>query len=592
MHHLATPQRGLLSRAPAPDVCPSTPVLNGRTWLVLALAALPAAHAFGQAGPANQEVIRDQERARLLREQLERRPDVRLPSGADTPETARLASGEAPCFTITTIVLEGDASARFQWALDAAGKAAGEADPALGRCLGARAIDQVVRRVQNAILSRGYVTTRVLVAPQDLKGGKLKLSLIPGRIRAIRMLPGADRRAALFNAVPVAPGELLNLRDVEQALENFKRVPTADADIQIMPAAGASAGPGDSDLGIKWKQGRPFRVSLTADDSGSDATGKYQGGITLSLDHLLELNDLFYVSLNHGLGYASDTRGTHSRALHYSVPYGYWQLGFTASSSGYHQTVAGATQQYRYSGTNRNADLRLSRLVFRDADSKVSLSLRGWERASKNYIDDTEVEVQRRRMAGLEFGLEQRQTFGAATLETHLNYRRGTGARGAVRAPEEAFNEGTSRFALLTADASLSAPFKLAGRQLRYSASWRFQNNRTALLQQDRFAIGGRHTVRGFDGDSSLVAERGWLLRNEIGAPVAGAELYAGVDHGEVDGPSSANLLGKRLTGAVLGVRGQFMQIQYDVFAGAPLRKPEQFKTAGCSAGFSVNRNF
>jgi hemolysin activation/secretion protein len=586
MHQLPAPQRGLSSRA-------LRALPKHLAWL---LAVLPAAHVFGQAVPdaINQEVLREQERARLLREQLERRPDVRLPSGPAAADATRLVFNESPCFTINTIVLDGDAAAQFQWALAAASLAAPwQDDPAVGHCLGPRAIDLVVRRVQNAILARGYVTTRVLVAPQDLKGGTLKLTVIPGRIRAIRALPGSDPRAMLANAVPAAPGDLLNLRAVEQALENFKRVPTADADIQIMPTEGEGAGPGDSDLAIKWKQDKRYRVSLSADDTGSEATGKYQGGVTLSLDHLLGLNDLFYVSINHDLGFDAKVRGTRANALHYSVPYGYWLFGVTASSSAYHQTVAGASQDYRYSGTSWNGDIRIARLVFRDADSKSTVSLRGWERASRNFIDDTEVQVQRRRMGGWELGLEQRENFGAATLEMHLNYRRGSGAFGAERAPEEAFGEGTSRFAVVTADANLSAPFSIAGFKLRYTGAWRFQNNRTELLTQDRFSIGGRHTVRGFDGDNSLVAQRGWLLRNEVGVPLGAAgELYVGLDHGEIGGPSSKNQLGERLTGAVLGLRGQVAGVQYDVFAGAPVHKPDLFKTSGVAAGFSLNRSF
>lgn len=581
MHQLPAPSRGLSLRALR--ALPQN--------IALLLAVLPAAHAFGQAAPAGaeQELLREQQRARLLREQLERRPDVRLPQAAPLPEAVRLAYDEQPCFTIDRIVLAGDAAGQFQWALAAAG---GQDDTPIGHCLGARAIDVVVRRVQNALLARGYVTSRVMVAPQDLKTGTLTLTLVPGRIRAVRAQPGSDPRVALWNAVPAAPGDLLNLRDVEQALENFKRVPTADADIQIMPADGPGAGPGESDLAIKWQQPKRYRVSLSLDDTGSATTGKYQGGVTLSLDHLLRMNDLFYVSLNHDLGFSSEHRGTSARAMHYSVPYGYWLLGVTASSSAYHQTVAGASQDYRYAGTSWNGDLRLARLIFRDADSKSTLSLRGWERASRNFIDDTEVQVQRRRMAGWELGIEQRENFGAATLEMHLNYRHGSGAFGAERAPEEAFGDGTSRFAIVSADANLSAPFALAGYKLRYTGGWRFQNNRTPLLTQDRFAIGGRYTVRGFDGVTSLSAERGWLLRNEVSTPLGGQELYVGLDHGEVDGPSSKNLLGKRLTGAVLGLRGQVMGVQYEVFAGAPLRKPDLFKTAGCTAGFSLNRGF
>ena len=65
----------------------------------------------------------------------------------------------------------------------------------------------------------------------------------------------------------------------------------------------------------------------------------------------------------------------------------------------YRQTVAGFSQNYVYSGSSDNAELRLSRLVYRDASRKTGLHVRLWMRKSDNYIDDTEIEVQRRRTA-------------------------------------------------------------------------------------------------------------------------------------------------------------------------------------------------
>ena len=113
----------------------------------------------------------------------------------------------------------------------------------------------------------------------------------------------------------------------------------------------------------------------------------------------------------------------------------------------------------------------------------------------------------------------------------NLAYRRGTGAFRAMPAPEEDFGEGTSRMQVITADAQWLIPFQLGAQRARYIGSWRAQWNRTPLAPQDRFSIGGRYTVRGFDGELTLMGERGWVLRNEIGLPVgAGQELYAGAD--------------------------------------------------------------
>jgi len=567
-----------------------------RILCALCLGSLPLTGAWAQSVlPAvvdNLELLRQQERERVFRQQHEAAPDVRLERPRAPTELGRLPNAESPCFNIERILLTGDAAEQFQWALDAANRAAdGTTDAASGRCLGANGINLVMRRLQNAIVSKGFVTARVLAAPQDLNVGTLKLTLIPGRIRSIRFAEGTEARATQWNAVPARPGDLLNIRDIEQALENFKRVPTAEADIQITPADGLDAKPGESDLLIAWQQSFPFRLSVAVDDSGTKATGKQQGAFTLSYDHWWTLNDLFYVSFNRDLvGGDPLRRGTQGYTAHYSLPFGYWLLGFTSSANRYHQSVAGANQTYIYSGESQNSDIKLSRLVYRDAVRKTTLSLRGWTRSSQNFIDDTEVEVQRRRMAGWDFGVSHREFIGTATLDANLNYRRGTGAMNALPAPEEAFGEGTSRPRIVTSDARFSLPFAVGGQSLRYTAAWRAQWQRTPLVPQDRFAIGGRYTVRGFDGESVLAAERGWLIRNDLGLLLgnSGQELYLGLDHGEVGGRSADLLIGRRLTGAVLGLRGGHKGFSWDIYTGRPLDKPEGFKTAHTIGGFNL----
>lgn len=571
-----------------------------RALLVLGVVSMPLTEAWAQvvspADTANLELLRQQERERILRRQQEQAPDVRLERPQAPADLGLLPIDESPCFKIEHIQLSGDAAEKFQWALAAASHAEdGTDDAAIGRCLGSRGINLVMKRVQNAIVSRGYVTARVLAEPQDLGAGSLRLTLIPGRIRSIRFAEGADARATQWNALPASPGDLLNLRDIEQALENFKRVPTAEADIQITPAEGPDAQPGDSALVINWKQGFPFRLSVSADDSGTKATGKYQGGMTLSYDHWWTLNDLFYINYNQDLGGGDPgQRGTRGYTAHYSLPFGYWLLGFTGSSNRYHQAVAGASQTYIYRGESQNSDIKLSRLVYRDAVRKTTLSLRGWSRSSRNFIDDTEVEVQRRRMAGWDLGIGHREFIGAATLDLNLTHRRGTGAMDALAAPEEAFGEGTSRPKIILADAQLNVPFALGKQRLRYTGAWRAQWNHTPLVPQDRFALGGRYTVRGFDGENLLSAERGWLIRNDLGLALGqtGQELYLGVDYGEVGGSSSPTLVGTRLSGAALGLRGRHKGLAYDLFIGQPLSKPNGFKTASSVAGFNLNWSF
>ncbi len=51
-------------------------------------------------------------------------------------------------------------------------------------------------------------------------------------------------------------------------------------------------------------------------------------------------------------------------------------------------------------------------------------------------------------------------------------------------------------------------------------------------------------------------------------------------------------LSSRRLTGAVLGLRGSFKALTYDLFAGRPLEKPQGFVTARNTVGVSLNYSF
>lgn len=405
--------------------------LRQGVWISFSLLVFMVSASAQTQNSAAQELLRQQERARMLREQQESAPDVRL-RPAPAPPQDLLPADETPCFPIERIRLDGERAGRFTWSLKAADP---NNDPATGRCLGTNGINVVMARMQNAIIAQGYVTTRLLAASQDLRAGTLTLTIVPGRIRGIRFAPGTPLKATAWNAVPARRGDLLNLRDIEQALENFRRVPTVETDIQITPAERDDARPGDSDLVILWRQrSPPVRFSVSLDDAGSKATGKLQGAATLSLDAPLSWNDLFYINVSHDIFNASG-KGTRGYTTHYSVPWGYWTISATISGYRYHQAVAGYSQNYVYSGTSNNAEMRLSRLVYRDASRKTSFHGRGWMRRSNNFIDDTEIGVQRRRTGGWELGLIHREYLGESTLDAGFAWRHGTGAFKAMAAP-------------------------------------------------------------------------------------------------------------------------------------------------------------
>ncbi|ORF27670.1 hemin transporter [Snodgrassella alvi] len=564
-----------------------------------------AAPSSGPANPADieqQQIIREQQRLKQFQEKMQPEVNVRLQPPQIEGTVNGLPQDEKPCFAIRSIKLNGDQAQRFQFALN---KAINQSKFKPGLCLGSNGINYIMTLAQNAVIDRGYTTTRILASPQDLSSGELVLTVIPGRIHEIRYnLDNADqthvnRIRRIQNEFPARSGDILNLRELEQGLENLKRVPTVEADIQIVPAEA----PNESDVVVSWSQRKvPVRISFNADDSGSHATGRYQGGVTLSVDNPLGLSDLFYVNYNHDLGSKDSTvdidgnrtgSGTHGYSLHYSVPVGNWLIAFNQNYYRYHQAIAGYDQNYDYNGSSENTDLGITRMIYRNSHRKIDVSARIWRRKSHNYIDDAEIEVQRRHTAGWAIGLNHQEYLGNAILNLSAGYKRGTGADHSLRAAEEEFGEGTSRMEIITLDASLMKPFRVGKYNFSYDTSFHGQWNKTPLITQDQVSIGGRYTVRGFDGELTLMGEQGWYWNNNLNWQyLPGHQVYAGIDVGHITGRTSEMQLGKTLAGTVLGFKGQIKaggNLYYDIFMGKPIYKPQHFRTDRTTFGFNLN---
>lgn len=551
---------------------------------VFIISALPV---WGYAAPADtvreQQFINQQQRQHALESQIAPpSPDIHLSAEGINVDDG-LFPVEQPCFAISQVILQG-AEALPHWL-----PLQRQKNKVIGRCLGGKGINLLMAQLQNILIDRGYITSRILAPQQDLKSGVLRLVVMPGYIREARLTAQSDDYLWLASAFPATDGKLLDLRDIEQGLENLQRLPTVQASMEIVPGEM----PGQSDIVINRQQERFWRVDASLDDSGSNATGRYQGNLTLSLDNPLALSDLFYLSGSHNL---DGNGGKSSKNLtgHYSVPLGYWQFLLTASQYDYVQTVAGANGDYQYSGKSKNVDFQLSRVLHRSGSQKTTLSADVLAREQQNFINDTEIAVQRRQTAAWKLGLQHRHYLGNATLDGGVSYQRGTHWFGAQPAPEEQWGEATTLSKILQFNAQLNLPFALGGQRFRFTSRYQRQMSSTPLTSPDMFSIGNRWTVRGFDGERTLTASHGWYVRNDIAwsTPLPGQEFYLGADYGEVGGAGSETLVGKHLAGGVAGLRGQYLRASYDLFAGIPLDKPDGFKTEPATFGFSVSWSY
>ncbi|OOZ38604.1 hypothetical protein BOW53_15005 [Solemya pervernicosa gill symbiont] len=138
------------------------------------------------------------------------------------------------------------------------------------------------------------------------------------------------------------------------------------------------------------------------------------------------LHDLFYITAYRGVSFDGEALEPQSTGYvaHYSLPFGYWLLSMTHSGYDYSQNVVGAVVDYEYSGRSSNSEIEIERVVFRGAKRKSTLSLQSYLKRSRSYIDDTEINVQRRGMSGVRVALAHREFVGDGTFDIELAHRR------------------------------------------------------------------------------------------------------------------------------------------------------------------------
>ncbi|MFV8664304.1 ShlB/FhaC/HecB family hemolysin secretion/activation protein, partial [Ralstonia pseudosolanacearum] len=381
----------------------------------------PTQSAATAAANAEQEQrLRQQQQARE-REQAVQAPAVRAQQAA--PAEFPDIPTETPCFRINRFALEVPQdlpeAARIKGASalpqDPFAFAQAWLDHYNGTCIGKQGVDLLTKGISQAILSRGYVTTRVLLPQQDLSTGTLRFVLVPGMIGQIRFAQ-ADVRGTWKSAFPARAGDLLNLRDLEQGLEQMKRVASQDVDMQIVP----TDVPGVSDVVISVKRTKPWTVVAAVDNSGTRSTGRLQGNLSVSLDNPLGLNDLFNVGYSQDLDFSNKEHGTHGWNGFYSVPWGYWTATVSAYSSTYFQQIAGVNQTFVSSGNSQNFDIKLQRVIERSQNDVLGVQFRLSKRFGKNFVDDIEIPQQRRNNTVVETGLTDRHYFGAAQFDGSL----------------------------------------------------------------------------------------------------------------------------------------------------------------------------
>lgn len=469
-----------------------------------------------------------------------------------------------PCFDISRVEIEG--ATRLS-AIDL-GKVTRRYD---SRCIGVADITALLKTITDLYLDKGFVTSRAYVPPQDIAGtGLLRLVVVEGTISDI-YLNGqpAGRNGSFATAFPGVKGEVANIRDIEQGLDQINRLSSNDAKTSMLPGKDD----GTSILNVENKPAKRWYASISNNNLGQESTGYSQTNVSFGFDDLLGINDQLGFSYGRsGPDYPWDDDGrghSNSYSLNTSVPYGYWTFSTNGSWYEYESTIPGNFGPIETSGNSGQVGFGIDRVILRDKDSITTLRGGLTYKQTDNFLLGNRIEVGSRRYTIGTLGLSRSQRILGGVIALDFALDKGLDLFDAVEAGEPGAGTADPRFLKLNTTVSATRPFEAAGQRFELATLLNAQYSPDNMFGAEQIGLGGSSNVRGLR-ESVIFGNNGFFSRNELAwrtmpwegtslAPVLG-ELrpYLGLDYGRVfsqdrldisDGYLASWIVGAKLVG-------------------------------------------
>jgi len=477
--------------------------------------------------------------------------------------SAILAESTGPCLILQSIVLEG-ATLISSWQQQVL------ISPWLNRCLNLAQFTTITESISEWYTGKGFITSRAFLSGQDLSRRELRITVLEGKLRDLR-LEGESSR--LINmAFPGLKGKVLNLRDIEQGIEQINRVREEPLHIDILP----DEQPGYSVVNLTATPEFPLSASVTLDNSGQKGTGEVQLSGVLSGNNLLGIADKTYISGGRNSDFATGYDAQNVQAS-LSVPYGYGLLDYSYSWSNYRTTFAHRGVDWIFSGESKTHRLNGSWVAYRNDDIKTTLAAGIVQRSSRNWLNDVRLKKYSHNFSSLVVGINHTQK-----------------AFGGVATFNPAFSRGVPWFKAETD--THKKPYEPRGKFRKWSLSTSFQRPLNAdtvwltslygqwspdrLHGSERLSLGGESSVRGFK-EQYISGDSGGYWRNELNyhlfslPGIGQINAIGALDGGWLRKDPLDRFASGTLWGGAVGLSSNGRRFASQLTVGTPLQYPD-----------------
>jgi len=478
-------------------------------------------------------------------------------------------------FLITRIVVENDDQ------YDSSPARQKIIDPYLNTKMGRADILQLVHEMGNFYIDRGYVTSTVTVVPGGLKTGELKLKVLWGKLAGFTVNgkePKPFDRLRLFSAMPMTKGKPVNIRDIDQGVDNMLRV-SRDDTLTIVPTEKF----GESIIDLRSQPKFPLSLALGTNNSGTEETGWSQYTVNSTFSNLFSLNDTlsFFYAYN---DLKNNNDNQDSWSANFSFPIGYWSFDFSSYRSEYDKTIGGYYGGYHSDGDSERTSAKISRVLYRNASGKFSGYLKTEVRESYNGIEGTQIDVSSKKYSSLNGGVNYVGSLAGGWLYADIGVTQGRPWFGSAWKNDPDLTGFDLNFTKYNGTLSWTKSLYQSGRfNVNYEFNSGFQYTNNQLVSDMKFSVGDEYSVRGYK-DNYLTADKGGYISNTFSLPImigfAGIQQispFVGYDLGMAKDNCSDNVdmcSMQYLTGAAVGIKASGSYFSSSLTMSWPLAIP------------------
>ncbi|PHM39920.1 HecB [Xenorhabdus mauleonii] len=463
----------------------------------------------------------------------------------------------------------------------------------ISKCMTLKDVKSLIDTISAHYMEKGYITSAAFLKQQNLAKiakGNLIISVIEGKIDNINV--DGENPVMLDMVFPNMKGKILNLRDIEQGLDQLNRLPSYQVKIDIQP----SDKPGYSDIILKKGSSKiPASVDLSLDNSGQKRTGETQASVFLRLDNTLQLADSLTFYLNKDTDFSNRYKSWYI-ASGLSIPYGYWLFNYRYTKNESNQYIPLAAPNYGelpYMGKGRSHSILANRVLYRDGKQKLSLNTGFTSRKTKNVAGTFTLDSSSN-LSTLNLGFEYSTILLGGYFRFNPSMTKGLSIFGATE-DNNLKNSAKSKFHKFSASSSYYKPLT---KDIYYFTSAYGQYSQKNLYSSERLSIGGLYSVRGFK-DQKITGNSGFYWRNELNwklmtTPKLGElSLNGSIDTGWLKDEYATRFAdGGSLTGASLGLNLNTSISNHSIAVGKPLNYPGSLKPDDWIIYWSTSFNF